>query len=191
MHNPFSAALLFAALLAPLPVLADPMIRVHTSYYYVDGGSAAVLAGQIDQTGPVGPDGEHRPAKTKWDVQWKFKREQQGVTCSMGDVSVAVGIAQTLPKWRGESRGPTALRTRWAQFSDALKRHEDRHKERGIKAGREIETAIGAIKPASNCEALDAAANTAAEEILDKHRKLDEEYDRKTGYGRTEGATLL
>jgi predicted secreted Zn-dependent protease len=188
---PFPAALLILALLAPPSALGEPMIRVHTSYYYLDGGSAAVLAGQIDQSGPVGPDGEHHPAKTKWDVQWKFKREQLGVNCSMGEVAVAVGIAQTLPKWRGESKARSALRTHWEKFFAALKRHEERHKDRGIIAGREIEAAIRAVKPASNCEALDAAANTAAEEILDKHRKLDEEYDRKTGYGRTEGATLL
>jgi len=56
-------------------------------------------------------------------VQWKFKHEQQGVTCTMKQVAVAIGIAQTLPKWRGEAKGAAALKDRWQQFVDAAGDH--------------------------------------------------------------------
>jgi len=111
--------------IAAPPVSAEPLVRVHTSYYYVDGPSATVLAAQIEQNGPPGADGKRYAGKTKWDVQWKFKHEQSGVTCEMKEVAVAVGVAQTLPRWRSEKKGVAALKTRWQQFSDALKRHED------------------------------------------------------------------
>jgi len=98
--------------IAAAPVPAEPLTRIHTSYYYVDGPSASVLAAQIDQAGPAGADGRRYPGKTKWDVQWKFKHEQQGVTCIMKQVAVAIGIAQTLPRWRGEAKGTAALKIR-------------------------------------------------------------------------------
>jgi predicted secreted Zn-dependent protease len=177
--------------MAPPPVASEPLVRVHTSYYYVDGPSATVLAAQIEQNGPPGADGKRYAGKTKWDVQWKFKHEQRGVTCEMKEAAVAVGVAQTLPRWRDEKKGVAALKARWRQFSDALKRHEDRHKDHGLAAGREIEAALLAAKPASNCEDLATSANSAADAIVKKYQKLDQEYDAQTGHGRSEGAVLL
>jgi predicted secreted Zn-dependent protease len=191
MNNYVLAACATAWSIGAPPVSAEPLVRIHTSYYYVDGPSAAVLAAQIDQNGPAGADGRRYAGKTKWDVQWKFKHEQHGVTCAMKGVAVAVGVAQTLPRWRSEKKGVAALKTRWQQFADALKRHEDGHKDHGLAAGREIEAALLASKPAGNCEDLAAGANAAAEAIVKKYQILDQDYDRKTGHGRTEGAVLL
>ena len=180
-----------SCLIAASPVSAEPLVRMHTSYYYVNGPSASVLAAQIDQNGPTGADGKRYAGKTKWDVQWKFKHEQHGANCIMKEVAVAIGIAQTLPKWRNEAKGAAALKTRWQQFMDALRRHEDGHKDHGLAAGKEIEAELLAAKSASNCEALAAAANSAAEAIVTRYQKLDQDYDRKTDHGRSQGATLL
>jgi len=173
------------------PAIAEPLVRVHTSYYYIDGPSATVLAAQLDQNGPVGSDGKHYAGRTRWDIQWKFRSEQLGTACSMKEVAVAVGIAQTLPRWRGEGKGASGLNGLWTRFIDALQRHEDVHKEHGLKAGKEIEVAALAVKPASNCEDLEAAGNAAAQAVIAKYKALDEEYDRKTDHGRSQGATLL
>lgn len=170
---------------------AEPLVRTYTSYYYVDGTSAAVLSAQIDQNGPAGSDGKRFAGETKWDIQWKFKHEQQGVTCAMKKVAVVVGIAQTMPKWRGEAKGTAALKTRWRNFGEALTRHEDRHKKHGLDAGREIEAALLAVRPARNCEELGRTANAAAEGVERKYRQLDQEYDRDTDHGRKQGAALL
>jgi predicted secreted Zn-dependent protease len=35
-----------------VPAAAEPLVRMHTSYYYIDGSSATVLAAQLDQNGP-------------------------------------------------------------------------------------------------------------------------------------------
>lgn len=45
--------ILFAcAVLISMPVVpaaGEPLVRMHTSYYYIDGPSATVLAAQLDQ----------------------------------------------------------------------------------------------------------------------------------------------
>jgi predicted secreted Zn-dependent protease len=109
----------------------------------------------------------------------------------MKDVAVAVGIAQTMPRWRGEDKGAAGLKALWSKFIVALQSHEDGHKDNGLKAGKEIETAVLAVKPASNCEDLELAANTAAQSVVAKYQELDEVYDRKTDHGRKQSATLL
>lgn len=185
-------AILLAAAICPALTLAEPISRVHTSYYYIDGSSATVLAAQLDQAGPKDVDGNRYAGKTRWDVQWKFNHHQEGESCGIKDVTVAVGIAQIVPKWRGQDKpGGGALKARWQKFLAAQKRHEEGHKEHGIKAGGEIEKALLAIKPASNCEDLDKVANAAGEQVTEKYRKQDADYDRRTDHGRKQGATLL
>ena len=179
------------AVLISMPVAGEPLVRLHTSYYYIDGASATVLAAQLDQSGPAGADGIHYAGRTRWDVQWKFRHEQKGTACSMTNVAVLVNVARTMPKWRGEDKGAPGLKARWTKFIEALQRHEDGHKEHGLKAGKEIEAAVLTVKPVSNCEDLELAANTVAQAIVKKYQMLDEAYDRKTDHGRNQGATLL
>lgn len=180
-----------AACLSSASARAEPLARVHTSYYYIDGPSATVLAAQLDQQGPVGADGRRHPGRSRWDIQWKLRPEQQGTTCTLRDAAVAVGIAQTLPKWRGEAKGQAALRARWRQFSAALERYLEHHKQNALKAAAEIEAAVRGVKPASNCEDLEAAANAAAAAIVSRYQALDEQYDRTSEYGRKDGVSLL
>lgn len=184
-------AVLAVFTMASLPASAEPVTRLHTSYYYIDGSSATLLAGQIEQKGPPAADGKRKPALTKWNIQWKFRHAQEGVSCAMKEAAVLVGVAQTLPRWRGEAQSAGALKARWLKFVEAVKRHEDRHKDHAVRAGAEIEAALLAVKPHSNCEDLARSANAAAEEIVRKFQKLDEDYDRDTGFGRTQGAALI
>ncbi|HEX7812335.1 MAG TPA: DUF922 domain-containing protein [Burkholderiales bacterium] len=95
---------LLAAAISPVLATAEPLTRVHASYYYIDGSSATVLAAQLEQTGPKDEQGKRFPGKTRWDVQWQFNHQQEGETCGVKDVVVAVGIAQNMPKWRGADK---------------------------------------------------------------------------------------
>jgi predicted secreted Zn-dependent protease len=116
---------------------------------------------------------------------------QHGTACATDEIAVVIGIAQTLPKWRGEDKGPASLKARWAKFSQLLQRHEEVHKQHGLQAGRDIEAALRAVEPASNCEDLESRADESAQKIVSKYQALDEAYDRETAFGRTEGGTLL
>jgi len=188
MHGKFLAGLL---LILPCALaLGEPLVRVHSSYYYVEGASATVLSTQIEARGPAMEDGTRRPGKTSWDVQWKLNHLREGDTCGIQHVAVAVVVAQTLPKWGNEDAGAAALKARWKKFSDAVRQHEDKHLEFARQAGVEVEAALLAMKPASNCEDLDRAANAAAEQLIEKYRKDDAAYERATDHGRKQGATL-
>ena len=190
MRNIFLASL--ALLWMPaFAAIAEPTVRSHTNSYFISGASATVLAAQINQKGPQAADGKRYAGRTRWDVQWKLRFLQQGTLCSIKEATVAVGVAQTLPQWRGERDGPATLRAQWRSFMAALVSHENTHLDHAQKAGKEIEAAILAVKPASNCEDLGLAANAVAEAIVAKYQALDLEFDRKTGHGLKQGAALL
>ncbi len=95
---------------------AEPTSQFGTSYYYIDGRSALVLTAQMDKKGPIGVDGRHHPARTKWDVQWRFRHNMHGGVCKMEKISVMVGMTTIRPRWREEAQGTASLIKRWRQL---------------------------------------------------------------------------
>jgi predicted secreted Zn-dependent protease len=164
---------------AALPALAEPMVQHQVSYYYIDGTSALVLSEQMNQKGPQGSDGKHRPARTRWEVQWKFRHNMHEGSCRMEQVAVALGITTTRPRWRGERKGPAALRERWDRLMEAIDRNQAFQKQQAVGAASAIEKALLSAKPTKTCEALTEAANKTATAILEKHKAAGEDYDRK------------
>ncbi|HWQ37371.1 MAG TPA: DUF922 domain-containing protein [Burkholderiales bacterium] len=182
---------ILAVLLQPLTAQSEPLLREQAGYYYIDGSSAVVLSEQINQKGPLGQDGKRHPSRTRWEVQWKFRHKMQDGVCRLEEVAVAVTVSSVRPRWRGEIRAARQLRERWRRFVDAVERYHDFHKEQALRAGREIETVLRGAAPAKTCEALTEEANRIGEALLNKYLKVTEAYDRKTEYGRKQGATLI
>lgn len=179
------------ALVAVLSAQAEPLVHRQSSFYYIEGNSAVLLTEQIGKMGPEGEDGKRHPTRTKWHVQWKFRHSLHGSECKVEEVVVTVGLMTMRPRWRGETSGPSALRERWNRLIEAVDRNQAYHTEQATRAGREIETALMNTRPAANCDALAEAANKAASAVLEKYRQASDEHDRATGYGRTDGASLI
>ena len=172
-------------------IQAEPVSRFGASYYYIEGGSALVLIAQMDKKGPVGVDGRNHPARTKWDVQWRYRHNMHGGVCKMEKVSVMIGMTTVRPRWREEAQGPASLKKRWAQLIEAVDRNESYHKQQALEAGRQIEQMLNALTPEKTCDALTETANSAATDILGSHQSESRDYDLRTDYGRKTGVSLI
>lgn len=170
---------------------AEPTSRIGASYYYIEGSSALVLIAQMDKKGPIGVDGRNHPARTKWDVQWRFRHNMHDGVCKMEKVSVVVGMTTIRPRWREEAEGPPSLKKRWKQLIEAVDRNESYHKQQALGAGNKIEQVLTALAPKKTCEALTEAANSVATEILGTHQSESRDYDLRTDYGRKNGVSLI
>jgi predicted secreted Zn-dependent protease len=188
-----TALLLLAAgmSLAAVSAAAEPLVRMNTSYYYIDGASALLLTEQINQKGPEGADGSRFPTRTRWEAQWRFRHNMHDGVCKMEDVAVAVGVTTLRPRWRGEAKGARSLQERWKQFSAAVDRNQQFHTTQAKRAGAEIEKALLGLAPAKSCDGYSALADAAASKILKKYQAVSEEHDRRTEHGRKDGASLI
>jgi predicted secreted Zn-dependent protease len=173
------------------PAAAEPLVRMNTSYYYIDGASALLLTEQINQKGPTGVDGSRYPARTRWEAQWRFRHNMHDGVCKMEDVAVAMGITTLRPRWRSESKGAKSLQVRWKQLMAAVDRNQQFHTAQAKRAGEEIEKALWNLAPAKTCEDYSSVADAAASRILKKYQAISEDHDRRTEYGRKDGASLL
>lgn len=172
-------------------VHAEPVTRFGSSYYYVEGGSALILTGQMENKGPADSTGRHHIAYTKWSVQWRFRHNMHEGVCKMEKVSVLVGVTSIRPRWRDEKKGTPALQQRWKQMIEAIDRNENHHKQEALEAGKQIEDALNNLQPAATCEEMTETANRVASGILEKHKKASYDYDQSNDYGRKNGVTLM
>lgn len=170
---------------------AEPRSQIGASYYYISGGSALVLLAHMDNKGPVGVDGRNHPARTKWEVQWRFRHNMHDGVCKMEKVSVMVGVTSIKPRWRDETNGPPSLRERWKKLIEAVDRDEAFHKQEALDAGSEIEKVLNGLAPKKTCNALTDEANRVATEVLGAHQSVSRDYDLRTDYGRKNGVSLI
>ena len=181
---------LAALLLFVSTAWAEPTVTVKTETYDIYGTTARELREQMILFGVTWRDGRKYDALTTWFTRWQYTWESGVYACEITGAQTSVEVLYRLPRWANEEEAAPALRNRWERYMANLMVHENGHKDLGIAAATEIEEAIRAMPAELTCKALETAANTLGEEILDKYRALEVDYDQKTGHGRTRGAVF-
>jgi predicted secreted Zn-dependent protease len=165
-----------------------PDVRVE--YYEIRGATVAELRAQMAALNPRNDGGVPHDAHAEWHVDWRypFQRSPQG--CATGPSTVTVRTTYTLPRWHDEALGPLDVQRRWTCFFSAILVHEDGHRLHGQEAAAQVRALLPTLPPQPTCPEMDALANAEARKVLQHFREVDEEYDRNTRHGATQGALL-
>jgi len=126
--------LLFTLSVTPKPAIAVPIVKLKTGYYLIHGETAIEIRNNIDRKTPIRENGTSYDAHTDWFVQWNYWWEQSNGLCTITKVETRVNIQFILPKMKTSSTLPKLLREKWRTYMKALLRHEDGHKNIGIRA---------------------------------------------------------
>jgi predicted secreted Zn-dependent protease len=170
---------------APLPLgFTEETVYV---YYDIAGSTAAELRAQMEARGPGGVGAKHYDATSEWKINWGYSSTPGPDGCVIGKVSVRAKVTLTMPRWTPAANAPPALRERWTVFTAALLVHEEGHRQVAISHGQEVFRALEALPPAPTCDALKAAVESTAAEILDRLRREDDLYDARTRHGLNQG----
>lgn len=162
----------------------DTAISSHLNTYEIQGSTAEELRAQMNRLGPEGYDGY-----TRWQVDWRYDYARSRGKCAISNSKVTTDINITLPHWDG-ANAPAQLQQRWKQFRTALERHEEQHALHGRMAAGAIAKMLEDAPSFANCEALEGYVDREGKRIIQKHNRLDAEYDRTTQHGRTEGVVF-
>lgn len=167
-----------------------PTVTIKTETYDIYGTTAQELRDQMILFGVTWRDGKKYDALTTWFTRWRYTWESGVHSCEITGVETSVEVLFRLPNWANKDEAPPALKRRWERYMKNLMMHENGHKDIGIAAAAEIETAIRSMPSERSCETLEAAANALGERTLDTYREIETDYDRETGHGRTQGAVF-
>jgi predicted secreted Zn-dependent protease len=172
----------------PPPWLSnDISVVTKNEPYAVTGSSAAEIRKNLNSAGPSDETGHH-DAMTRWFVRWSYPFERGTDRCATGPVSVSVTVRMQMPNWAPPPNAPADLSQSWDHYLKALRHHEDGHKNHGLLAARDVLEKLKRLGAEDDCQAMNVAANAAANRILDEYRVKDRSYDERTRHGATQGA---
>ena len=186
VQKAFSSLMLLSSLL----LFSEPRISVNTKYYRLYSSSQSELRREMNKKGIHWTDGKTYDAFTTWFVKWEYEYYSSPGYCILDQIDVSVEVEYTLPKCAMQFLQGQETRRKWLKYIKALKKHEQGHGNFGISAARDIEKALLDIGSRSRCNTLGVEANAIGYRILDNYRKIELEYDRTTGHGKTQGAVF-
>ena len=177
------------ALLAAMPVRAEPTVTESVQYYDVTGATAREVRASLNREGPIsGTDGKRYDAVCRWNVAWKFEYRRGNGSCAIASASTEVKITITFPRLKADETTSASLVKAFASYSEKLMVHEKGHAQNAIDAARKIEAGILALRPEPNCDAMRNAANNLGYALIKEANQADLDYDSRTQHGATQGA---
>jgi predicted secreted Zn-dependent protease len=108
----------------------------------------------------------------------------------IGSVTIRLNVEFRLPRWTDYAKGPAALKKKWGAYMQALRQHENGHKDIGVKTAVEIERSIAELEPAQTCDDLAETANALGRRIISEYAAAEREYDAQTDFGEAQGAVF-
>lgn len=167
------------------PVMAEP---ANFQYYNIQGNSVEELRTEMQRKGPRDQSGRRFHGLTDWHVSWTYRWRQQGDRCRLNQVEVDFSNRIQMPRWRPSRHAPRELVQQWQRYIQRLEQHELQHYQHGVQAAEEVERVLSHFSIPGNCRTMENAANQRAEEIIRRYNRLDQQYDRRTQHGASEGA---
>ena len=149
-------------------------------HYGVRGRDIAAVAASL---------GSGHIALTRWRVTWKYRLEESRA-CRLKSFQVEVTAKIRMPRWVDRDAAPPKARARWDAFIEAVRKHEEGHRDHGVAAGRELARAVRVLGNRGDCRKLRTELDQLGERVTASYQALDREYDRATRHGITQGAIL-
>lgn len=168
-----------------------PAIQDTIEYRDIVGTSENALAAALKQVASTNKSGDRFAASTRWQLRWNFRVEQHpGASCELASAKTELDIHMTLPRWMPPANASPILVKRWSTFADALRKHEDGHREIAIEAARVVTDRAAKVPPASDCASLKKSLGRVAEATLREYKDKESSYDVTTMHGQTQGAVF-
>lgn len=156
--------------------------------YVVRVGNERSLLAALNSASPVNRGGRTYHGYTTWNVRWNFrwKFDRNGL-CKITDSKVNISGIILLPKLIG---GASAQQDQFGRYLRNLRIHELGHFDIGKRTASAIDSYLLSLPSRNNCSLLESEANEGAYRLLEKHKKIETQYDVDTSHGKAQGAWL-
>jgi predicted secreted Zn-dependent protease len=175
--------LLSTALLAgmALPVAGASLSKTY-SYFTIGGSTLEEIEKELRRHGPqVSGSGTRHPGATRMEFTTRIGYGERGRFCSVVEATVLVEANMILPRWKRHRGADFDTRFIWGTLSADIKRHEESHVIIAKNHARELEQALEGIVNERSCERAQKRARDITDQILAKHDKAQDDFDRIEG----------
>lgn len=169
--------------------IAEIIETVEYKYYVISPRTPQEIKPELMRHSPIRAGSGSFNGHTDWFIDWRYQTTQQRYGCQLLNAQTKVHVIYTLPALSEYVTDQQTIDV-FNKFNDALTKHEANHGKNGLTAAREIDKAISEIPTQQNCRHLSRTFDHFGNTIVQKYIKADDEYDRVTQNGKTEGAVI-
>jgi predicted secreted Zn-dependent protease len=185
----FLAFFFFAALFPSSAEAQQNHVLWTTNFYQITGATLPELRQSIRQTRPW-KDRNHFDGWTEWKIEWRFNIVQAEGGWRCNSFTTTTTLKTTLPQWRPPSDASPTVKHLWLRYITALGQHEAGHAQLALAAAAEQHRRVKEIGIEPDAATLKKKINDLARSIVDDCQRKNEEYDRRTQHGVSQGAFL-
>jgi len=152
------------------------------SYFSIGGSDLGEIEAELGRRGPqVGGAGKRHPGATRMKFNTRLGYREQNGRCRIVEARVSVDARVILPRWKRSRKADEGTRLIWDTLASDIKRHEESHVIIAKNHARELEEALKALRPRRDCAEMERAANQTSAQILAKHDRAQQQFDRVEG----------
>lgn len=169
--------------------LVEGTLSVRTNLYVVTGSNLVEILYAMRDARPWGTNHAFH-ATTDWKLDWTYRHSWNEGRARLDHFKIRARAVVTLPRWNPTPGASVEMRHRWQRYLDALTLHEEGHVRLARHAVSQIRREVSALKDFATKQELEAELRRITEKVLASTRQQEREYDRRTGHGVTQGASL-
>lgn len=169
-------------------VVPAPQVRTNVDVrpYTVTGEDEQTILRSLISAAPISGE-ETFFGLTTSDLTFKYWRQPDANGCQLIGLQVELGVTIDIPTWEPHPAASYELKRDWDRFSNALKRHEERHRDLAVEGAHDVLQALQGIR-AATCDLAVAEAQQRAQRFQIETEAAHRQYDEQTRHGETEGA---
>lgn len=173
-----------AAEAPPVPPAFADLPAIVFQYYDIRGGTQKELADALKNAAETEPllveEGKTpAPARTRWKADFGWDTQRMSGLCRTRRPRTMMSVIVILPRLADPDRATPQALAAWRGYLATIEQHEAGHARIAFAHARDFETeAYGA-----RCEEIRAIG----QRIVDRIVALQEDYERRTDYGRKQG----
>lgn len=151
----------------------------------VEGQSAQAAINQITTVAPKTENANHTGKWQGWLVQWHYGVKSSSLACSVNPTSVMIQAITEMPvlHWKGYDTAPPEEQRVWDEYQSQINTYQQGKIDLTIEAAKQVDIAFSRLGNQANCGMLHDAAKRKADRIIERAKKAQTEYDKKTRFG--------
>ncbi len=168
---------------------AETIESTEYKYYEISPRTPYEIKAELMRRSPIRAGSGSFNGHTDWYINWNFRSAPGPYGCRVTNTQTKIHVVHILPVLSEYVTDQQTIEV-FNKFNEALTRHELNHGNNGLSAAREMDKAFNEIPPQPNCRILARMVDGIGNSVVQKYAQKDNEYDRMTNNGESEGAVI-
>ncbi len=170
--------------------VADSAINTFFEYYDISPKTKNDIKLEIQKNTPIINKSTKYHGKTSWQIEWDISWKQTNGICYLDASEANLDVLFKMPRISPDFDAKNTVTIAFNRYYRALLKHENGHRDNGIKALTDIKRLLSNFASFSDCKVLNKAVESAITMIVGKYKHQDIAYDLQTKHGKLQGVSI-